>query len=220
MKHKDDQIRIFKDRLDKLRDKRSNTEFSKALGMSRQTIGFYLNGDRLPDVLSLRKIAEKCDVSTDWLLGLTDVTSPDGELQQACKYIGLSENAVKKISRADYSAHEIWKDILSYIIEDDEFFTICHFLYKAFSHGVSASAFDAYYSYKYQCEDDREEAVEDKISSAWQHVETFMDAGYTVLPFADACDYYTDRACHCFSEIARRLVCNFMREDPDNSAQE
>lgn len=65
-------LKVFRDRFDLLRQERnfSNTEFSKFLDMSRQTVGFYLNGNRVPDALTLIKIAEKCNVSADWLLGL------------------------------------------------------------------------------------------------------------------------------------------------------
>lgn len=40
-------------------------QFSKKLGMSRATVGFYAAGQRIPDALGLKKIAEKCNVSAD-----------------------------------------------------------------------------------------------------------------------------------------------------------
>lgn len=71
MEHKNDRIPIFTERFRKLQGDRSNTEFAEFLGISRQTVGFYYNGDRIPDAMTLKQIAEKCNVSTDWLLGLT-----------------------------------------------------------------------------------------------------------------------------------------------------
>lgn len=47
-------------------------EFADKLGMSRATVGFYTAGQRIPDALGVRAIAEKCGVSADWLLGLSD----------------------------------------------------------------------------------------------------------------------------------------------------
>ncbi len=67
------------------------------MGISRQTVGFYCNGDRIPDAVVLRQIAEKCGVSADWLLGLVDITSSEIELRSVCKYTGLSEKAIKKL---------------------------------------------------------------------------------------------------------------------------
>lgn len=62
----------FTERFRELRGERDNTEFGKFLGISRQTVGFYYNGDRIPDALGLKQIAEKCGVSADWLLGLSE----------------------------------------------------------------------------------------------------------------------------------------------------
>lgn len=45
-------------------------EFADKLGMSRATVGFYAAGQRIPDALGIKNIAEKCGVSSDWLLGL------------------------------------------------------------------------------------------------------------------------------------------------------
>ncbi len=97
MKHPQDRYRFpdFRARLRELQGDRSNVEFAAFLGMSRQTIGFYLNGDRIPDILALRQIAERCNVSADWLLGLSDVKDPDGTLQQVCRYTGLNAQSVQ-----------------------------------------------------------------------------------------------------------------------------
>lgn len=97
MKHPQDRYRFpdFRARLRELQGDRSNVEFAAFLGMSRQTIGFYLNGDRIPDILALRQIAERCNVSSDWLLGLSDVKDPDGTLQQVCRYTGLNAQSVQ-----------------------------------------------------------------------------------------------------------------------------
>lgn len=84
----------FTERFRELRGERDNTEFGKFLGISRQTVGFYCNGDRIPDALGLKQIAEKCGVSADWLLGLTDVKSPDINIRDISGYTGLSESAI------------------------------------------------------------------------------------------------------------------------------
>ncbi len=89
----------FMQRLKKLRGDRSNTEFATFLGLSRQTVGFYLNGDRVPDFNSLKIIAQKCQVPADYLLGLSDVKSYDADLQSVCRYTGLSEEAIKAVRK-------------------------------------------------------------------------------------------------------------------------
>lgn len=73
-----DRLPIFKERLEELRKlmgNPSNTEFAKTIGISRQTLGFYLNGDRIPDCETLVQICKKCNVSSNWLLGLSNDTA-------------------------------------------------------------------------------------------------------------------------------------------------
>ena len=67
--------------------------FAKVLGLTRQSVGFYLNGDRVPDSKTLRQICERCKVSADWLLGLSDVRTLEQDFQTACKTFSLSETA-------------------------------------------------------------------------------------------------------------------------------
>lgn len=91
---------LFRKRLDKLRGTRSNTDFARFLGLSRQTVGFYLNGNRVPDLENLRIIAEKCGVTTDYLIGLSDAPSKDNiEINVVCEYTKLSQEAVENIHR-------------------------------------------------------------------------------------------------------------------------
>lgn len=68
---------IFSKRFLMLRSIRhqSQEEFAKFLGISRPTVGFYENGIRIPDALTLRQIAEKCNVSADWLIGLSNTST-------------------------------------------------------------------------------------------------------------------------------------------------
>lgn len=87
----------FRDRFRELQGNRSNTEFAAFLGMSRQTVGFYCNGDRIPDALGIKEIAEKCKVSADWLLGMTDFTSQDFRVRRISEITGISEDTIESI---------------------------------------------------------------------------------------------------------------------------
>ena len=72
-------------------------EFADKLGMSRATVGFYSAGQRIPDALGVKTIAEKCNVSADWLLGLSDVKTTDENIQQVCELTGLSDGLVNEM---------------------------------------------------------------------------------------------------------------------------
>jgi transcriptional regulator with XRE-family HTH domain len=83
---------IFSQRFNELRGKMSQADFAIFLGISRPTVGFYENGDRLPDALTLRKIAERCNVPSDWLIGLTNNKSLENI--DTGKQLGLSDGSI------------------------------------------------------------------------------------------------------------------------------
>lgn len=55
----------------------------------------YYNGDRYPKTDVIIKLAKLFNVSTDYLLGVTDVATTDKDLQYICDYTGLDEKTVK-----------------------------------------------------------------------------------------------------------------------------
>lgn len=79
--------KIFGERLKKLREERKDikdkkmtlkklaAEMSKAYDINMSDVAYanYERGFRIPDLFTLSKIAEYFDVSTDYLLGVTDV---------------------------------------------------------------------------------------------------------------------------------------------------
>lgn len=72
-------------------------DFADKLEMSRATVGFYSAGQRIPDAIGIKTIAEKCGVSADWLLGLSDISTTDCEIKQVCKYTGLTQASVEEL---------------------------------------------------------------------------------------------------------------------------
>lgn len=108
----------FRKRFDELRGNRSNTEFAQFLDMSRQTVGFYLNGDRIPDAGGLLYISEKCGVSVDWLLGKSNATDPNEAIQYISKTTGISDLAIKNLQRLN-KRHKDIIEPLDKILSDD-----------------------------------------------------------------------------------------------------
>lgn len=90
------ELPIFRKRLDELRGQISYADFAAFLGISRATVGFYLAGKRVPNAADLKKIAEKCHVSTDWLVGL-DAAKTHEQSGFAAK-LGLSGETVEKLA--------------------------------------------------------------------------------------------------------------------------
>lgn len=107
---------ILRERLLKLQGDMSATDFADKLGLSRQTVGFYLSGKRIPDSETLAQICNCCKVSADWLLGLSN--DPNIE-SPTVDQLGLSPEAVKQLSLFSHSeqADSILRG-LNMLIED------------------------------------------------------------------------------------------------------
>lgn len=103
-----DKVRFpeFRDNFACLRGEMNQEDFAKFLGFSRPTVTLYESGKRIPDALALKTIAEKCGVSADWLLGLSDVRSPKPDVQLVCSTTGLSEDAIIELQKVWRPLHD------------------------------------------------------------------------------------------------------------------
>lgn len=61
--------------------------------ITRQSVGNWLNGT-MPHAEQLKRISQTFNVSVDWLLGISDIRTPNTNIRYMCEYTGLSENAV------------------------------------------------------------------------------------------------------------------------------
>lgn len=89
----------FAQRFSSLRSGKTQSEFAELLGISRPTVGFYESGERIPDAITLGRIARICNVSADWLLGLSDVKSVERNIQVAASTLGISGKAAENLAR-------------------------------------------------------------------------------------------------------------------------
>ena len=67
------------------------------IGVTRQAVSTYSLGTSVPDVDKFEGIADFFEVSTEYLLGRTDVKKADASKQAAAEYLGLSEKAIDAI---------------------------------------------------------------------------------------------------------------------------
>lgn len=107
----------FAKRLEKLRENKGWTKTELASYLKASTLSTYANweyGTREPDFQMLVRIANLFDVSTDYLLGLTNLKArkeviEENELRRTFKDIEV-KNWVKEISEEDLKTlKEIWK---------------------------------------------------------------------------------------------------------------
>lgn len=76
----------------------SPTELSKMLHVSRSTLNEWKNGKGFPDIGTLVEISNLLHVSVDYLLGLTEFNSLDGNMQSASQYTRLTEETIKALN--------------------------------------------------------------------------------------------------------------------------
>ena len=119
---------ILRERLNSLMGNMTTTEFAEKVGLTRQTMGFYLNGDRIPDSSTLAQICKQCDVSADWLLGFTQDRQ---RTPAAVDKLGLSECAVKNmLSYANSRGFEDCLPGLNLLIEQGNILTLAALVYR------------------------------------------------------------------------------------------
>lgn len=91
-----DNFKVFPERLSALMKERNVTqeELAHELGIKRQTVSLYKNGQSTPDAAQLKNIAIFFDVSADWLLGLSSKRSPDIDVRKMADTLHLSDIAI------------------------------------------------------------------------------------------------------------------------------
>lgn len=75
-------------------------EIADSIGVSRQALNKWVNGETVPDIFSAAKIADLFNVSTDYLLGLSPTKSPDDKTKAACEVTGLEEEYIETLKAA------------------------------------------------------------------------------------------------------------------------
>ena len=80
------------------------TALARNLGITRQAVAQYLDGTGKPNSDKLAKISKYFGVSSDYLLGLSNVPTTDTNLQAICNRTGLSDDFVSWLeSHKDYA---------------------------------------------------------------------------------------------------------------------
>lgn len=114
---------VFQDRFVELvGSSATQEEIAKKANTSRQNVGNWINGKSRPDINALVEIAKGYDVSTDWLLGLTNIKSADTDIKAVCEYTGLSEEAIRQLTSLNRSGKT--KNTLDTLLTNPSFFLL------------------------------------------------------------------------------------------------
>ena len=99
----------FSRKLKSLRERAglNQSQLADKLDVSRGSISFYENKDRIPDVVFLYKVSEYFGVSTDWLLGLHESPSMSVEDQAITERLGLSALSIDILEQVHSYSNEL-----------------------------------------------------------------------------------------------------------------
>ena len=94
------QNQIIGSRISNLRKQANEKQedLAKVIKCNRASLANYENGKRMIDINRLIMIAEHYNTTTDYLLGLSDVSTTDVDIKQVCDYTGLNEDNVDILS--------------------------------------------------------------------------------------------------------------------------
>lgn len=114
------------ERLKELIDTKTREEIAKALGCDTSLITKHYNGNREVTVDYVVKYAQYFNVTTDYLLGLTDAKTPvdtyDNKIiRSMCDYTGLSEEAIEELYQSNSCFLPAEMGYISNIIKCDIF---------------------------------------------------------------------------------------------------
>lgn len=203
-------IPIFRELMDSNNVKRD--DIAKELGVSSVAIGQYYNGDTLPSIENLIKIARYFDVSTDYLLGLTPISSSIAGVRDVCEFTGLSEGAILSITEYWKDIPEEWqesKDVLSAFMESTSLFYVLSYVFDYKEEYLRKCDLEkqAEQVLKNACELSKKQIDEDcnEIIIPKKEEQWFLrDSGY--YDILEKCDVYLYRAQREFSKFTEKYA--------------
>ena len=86
-------------------------DLAKELGVQDNVVSYWCKGTRKPNYTQIIQMSNIFNVSSDYLLGITETQTRDKDLQYICDYTGLNEETVKFLNE-------------TLNIADDEFLTL------------------------------------------------------------------------------------------------
>ena len=102
----DERKQLIGQRLNEALTKRGikQKELAKMLGIQENAISYFIKGERTPNTVLLTDICGILDISADYLLGLTDVSSTSMSVQEIAAKTHLTESVVDQLI---YAVNEI-----------------------------------------------------------------------------------------------------------------
>lgn len=116
----------FATRLNKLLDDRkiNQNEFAKMVSISDAAVSSYRHGQAEPKISVIAQMARALEVSTDYLIGLSDIESPNLEDISINRMLGLSGRAIEVLKMYKIESESVLPSaprlkVLNYLLEQE-----------------------------------------------------------------------------------------------------
>ncbi len=210
----------------KLRELLNTSDISQAkvaeyVGVTRQAISSYSLGSSVPDIEKFIKIADFFEVSTEYLLGRTEIKKADATKQAVAEYLNLSEEAIDAIYLLRYGHME------QNFVDDYKLSVKMEPLVDMFSDWIESVDLSELLSALY-----RAAMVSMQYTESGKNVERYkleaedkqaiwglQDKGYIVLSLSEQLNFYTQSAIGVFQKSVKKLMdeANKLVIDQDNT---
>lgn len=101
------------------RDHLTQVELAEKLNCNRQKIADWERNKTTPAADDIILLSNVFHVSTDYLLGITEISTTDNKLKSACEYTGLSEAAINSFFRSDTALRSRTVDFLNVLAKSE-----------------------------------------------------------------------------------------------------
>lgn len=207
------------DRLDDIVKEKGGTVTGDAaeMGISQCTLSDMLNDKRTNiKIDTLKKICCYYGISSDYLLGLSDVKNTNSDIKQINISTGLSEKAINQIIRMKESDPNMIY-CLNVLLENDE---VCDMIWSILQAKESCASglqrFEKEYNAFLTKHLDVGELFSDAESNVFnEHIERIasLSSKYTFIPREDACKFYIQEA----QNHLRRVIEAALMQEEDNA---
>ena len=179
------------------------------IGVTRQAISAYSLGVSVPDIEKFEGIADFFEVSTEYLLGRTDIKKADASKQATAKYLGLSEkaiDAIRNLQDVHFEQHpesdykivskptEPLPDMLSSWLEAVDLSLLMSDMWRMVCAGVSAQD-SSWNSEKYKLSQAQKGAISD-----------LKGRGYVTLSMTQQVSFFSGSAAEAFRRSLDSMV--------------
>ena len=176
-------------------------ELAQSVGVKRQAIAQWKDGKTKPDVYYLSLIADFFDVTTDYLLGKTNVKKADTSLRMACEYTGLSEKAVDALKNKQNSGESVLCRFISFLL--------CNEFVDTFDYNIQQCAayklIDRLYSEEEDSTHSRKICGMDGEDFQEFH-DSVLACGMAIVERSDAIKFFRSDAAELVSEVVEQFA--------------